>query len=73
MRGKRFPLDIIWISDQKKIVDIKENVPVLSFLQRPVLFAPSEPAQYVLEVNAFFCKEYGIQIGDRVEIEQGIV
>ncbi len=71
MRGMRFPIDILWIGEDLRIVDMTENTPIVPFLKRafarPVFYSPSTPARYVLEVNAYFCKTHGIKIGDAVE------
>lgn len=72
MKSMKFSIDIIWVNDGK-VVDITPNVPVpgqdirLSDLPR---YAPSEPAQYVLEVKAGFAREHGIKKGDSVKVEQ---
>lgn len=69
MKNTLIPLDLIFISRDKKIVDFKEN-----FAPCPdALFCPSyvsrSPAQYVLEVNAGLREKYGLQIGDLAEIQ----
>ena len=73
MRGMRFPIDIIWIDEDSRIVDITENAPTVSFLKRafakPVFYSPSVPARYVLEVNAGFCKSHNIKIADSTEFK----
>jgi uncharacterized membrane protein (UPF0127 family) len=72
MRGMRFPIDIVWIGEDYKIVDISENLPVVSVFKRiisgsPRFYSPSMPARYVLEVNANFCEQQGIEVGDFVQ------
>jgi uncharacterized membrane protein (UPF0127 family) len=63
MQDVRFSLDFIWIDSNKKIVDITKDVSPGTF---PLSFTSSQPAQYVLEVNAGFVKEHDIKIGDIV-------
>ena len=58
-----FPIDIIWINEEKKVVHMEKNVPPESF---PKIFTPSEPAKYVLEVPAGFSDENGLMAGDEV-------
>lgn len=58
-----FPLDIIWINDGK-VVDISENVSNKFDPTDPNFYTPSQPVQYVLEVNAGFAASKRIQIGD---------
>lgn len=61
MKDMRFPIDIIWIGADKKVVGFSENLSPESY---PKTFAPPSPVQYVLEVNAGWVKERGIVIGD---------
>ena len=66
MRRMHFPLDIIWIKDDK-IVNIAKNLPPEG--ENPdKLYSSSLPINYVLEVNGRFCDENGVEIGDEVEI-----
>jgi uncharacterized membrane protein (UPF0127 family) len=61
MKDMQFPLDIIWIF-QNKIVYIEKNV-------RPDLvgvLTPSADANRVLELNAGSADKLGIEIGDKV-------
>ncbi|TSA38811.1 MAG: DUF192 domain-containing protein [Porphyromonadaceae bacterium] len=60
MKNTYLPLDIVYLSAQKKIVRIHENVAILNEMSIPSDF----PAKYVVEVNAGFCALYNIQVGD---------
>ncbi len=65
MKNTLIPLDMIFVDDNSEIVDIIENVPPCE--QDPCPVYPSEePAQYVLEVNAGFVQQNGVQVGDRL-------
>ncbi len=71
MKDMRFALDIIWLDENKKIVDITKNALPESYLSRaesrgPEKFSSKAPAKYVLEVNAGFADENKIKIGDEV-------
>ncbi len=66
MPDMHFPIDIIWISDNK-IVDITSDIPIEFNPGYPIFYSPAEPAQYVLEVNAGFAKEKGIITGNAVK------
>lgn len=66
MKDMRFPIDIIWINKDFKIVDITENISPDTF---PQVFTSKEPAQYILEVNAGFAKNNNIKIGDYIEFD----
>lgn len=65
MKDMNFPIDIIWISTDKKIVDITENVDPGTY---PKTFNPLSPAQYVLETNALFAQTHDIKIGDILDL-----
>ena len=65
MKNMRFPLDLIWVSSDKKVVDISKNLSVCSDEVCPS-FNPADKVKYVLEVNAGFTDKYKIQIGDEV-------
>lgn len=64
MKNMKFPLDIIWISEDKRIVDIKSNV--LPCRDSCESIVPQAKAKYVLEVNAGFVERNKIRIGDEV-------
>jgi uncharacterized membrane protein (UPF0127 family) len=67
MKNMNFPIDIIWIRDDK-IAGFNENLqpegdsPTNKY-QSPV------PVNYVLEVPAGFIKKHGIRVGDMVELK----
>lgn len=64
MKNTLIPLDIIWISENYKIVDIQKAVPCIeSFCQS---YIPNGNARYVLEVNSGFTEKNGIGIGEEV-------
>lgn len=66
MKEMNFPLDIIWIGEDKKIVDITENMLPETY---PQTFQPKALVQYVLEVNAGWAKNHNISIDDRAEFQ----
>jgi len=62
MMNMRFPIDIIWISGEKKVVDISRSVPPCA---APCpLYYPSAPVRYVLEVPANYSLQKNIRVGD---------
>lgn len=65
MKDMRFPIDIVWISEDLRVVDIDKNVSPDTY---PELFRPQEPAKYVLETNARYVDTFGLQIGDSVRL-----
>lgn len=65
MKDMRFAIDIIWIGENFKVVDMKEGVKPETF---PEIFEPREEAGYVLEVPAGFSKLHSLKIGSEVKI-----
>ena len=63
MRNTKFPLDLIFIDDKKRVVSFQENAKPFDESS-----LPSEvPAQYVLEVNAGLTEKWTLDVGDRME------
>jgi uncharacterized membrane protein (UPF0127 family) len=62
MRDMRFPIDILWISDDQ-IVDLDEGLNPSSF---PQTFESALPINRVLEVPAGFVQVHQIKEGDRI-------
>jgi len=60
MRDMNFPLDIIWLGPDKQVVHIEQNVSPDTY---PHSFCSSEPAQYVIELNAGAVAATGIHVG----------
>ena len=69
MRGMRFPIDIVWISDSLVVTGVAERLP---FPEQgtPDSSLPSYssgvPIRYVLEINAGLAEELGIREGSAV-------
>ncbi len=68
MANMSFPLDIIWINSEGRIVDIVKDAPPCGIICSTV-YRPSETARYVLEVNAGFADGHGIKIGNIVNFQ----
>ena len=64
MKNTRIPLDIIFISSDLKIIDIKKNF--LPCKTNNCEVYNSKPAKYVLEVNAGFVDENKIEVGNAI-------
>jgi len=64
MKDMNFPIDIIWIADDYRVIDITKDLIPDTY---PETFTSSKPAQYVLEVNAGYSDELDIRIGDEFE------
>ncbi len=67
MKDMYFPLDIIWISDDYKIVWIEKQVSPQTY---PRSFVSQTPALFVLEISAGLSDEFGFAVGDSVSVEK---
>ncbi len=65
MRGMKFPIDIIWINDDR-VVGVTSNLPATFNSLKPKFYTPPAPADLVLEVNAGFAAQNNIAAGDYV-------
>lgn len=66
MKDMNFPIDIIWIGKDLKIVDVTENIPPDSF---PRKYGSDQMTQYVLEVNSGWVQNHKIEIGMKVSLD----
>jgi uncharacterized protein len=74
MKDMKFPIDIIWINQDGKIVHIEKNLPPCVFLLPCPSYAPKDDSLYVLEVVSNFTNKFNINVGDPVDskvIRQG--
>ncbi len=71
MKDMKFAIDIIWIDENKKIVDIAANTPPEPSKKEKELtiYRPTSNAKYVLEINAGLSTLNNLQIGDQVNFE----
>ena len=68
MKNTLIPLDIIFISKDMKIVDIKYATPCR---ENPCkLYKSTRPAKYVLEVNGNYTIKNNIKIDDKITLNQ---
>ena len=67
MKNTLIPLDIIFIDENKEIVDITTMQPCKNLFCDS--YRSKAPAKYVLEVNAGFAEEHGVKVGDFVDIK----
>ena len=74
MKDMKFPIDIIWINQDGKIVHIEKNLPPCVFLLPCPSYAPKDDSLYVLEVVSNFTNKFDINVGDPIDskvIKQG--
>ena len=70
MKDMLIPIDIIWISDGGRVVDVQTAQPEPGVADPQLKrYNPSGPARYVLEVRAGLADEKGVQVGDEAQIE----
>ncbi len=65
MKDMKFGIDILWLSEDGTIVDIRENVYPESY---PFVFEPKESARYILEVLAGYSGANGIRKGGKIDL-----
>lgn len=70
MKDMNYPLDIIWIDNNFRIVDITESLLPDSY---PSIFEPKVQARMALEVNARFAATYHIKVGDTVRLNEAYI
>ncbi len=63
MKDMNYPIDMIWVASNKKVVDITPSVDPSTY---PKTFSPKSPAQYVLEMPAGFAEKNTIEEGTQV-------
>jgi uncharacterized membrane protein (UPF0127 family) len=65
MKNCKFPIDIVWLDDQKKIVHVEEGAPPCAKEPCPV-FSPLRRAAYVVELNAGQARREKAVVGEAV-------
>jgi hypothetical protein len=63
MKNMKFPIDIIWLDKDFKVVHIEENVQPCTTNYCPT-YKSNLPAKYVLEVGAHFSSSHSLNVGD---------
>ncbi len=64
MKDMNFPIDIVFIDENKQIISTENNVSPDTF---PDIFRPASPAKYVLEIPAGFVLKNNVKIEDFVD------
>ena len=65
MRNTYIPLDIMFVSQDKKILNIRKNAPPQTLDPQ----ASKGNALYVVEVNGGFADKYGVKAGDTIDFK----
>ena len=69
MKDTLIPLDIIWMDQDKRIVHIEHSVPPCPLNTSCPSYTPTNPALYVLEVNAGIAKKIGFKEGIKLDFK----
>ena len=71
MNGMKFPIDIIWLDADKRVVHIERDLqPCPNIVDCPN-YTPDEDALYVLETVASFSERHGVVEGTQAEFDLG--
>lgn len=70
MHGMKFPIDIIWLDSEKKVVHIEHSLQPCTPLDCPS-YLPDEDAMYVLETVAGFSERRGVTEGTTADFQLG--
>ena len=66
MKNMIISLDIIWIDSDGKVVHIEKQVPPCE--ENCIIYSPSAPAKYVLELNSGSAKRLSIENGIEIQL-----
>ena len=61
MKDMKFPIDIFWLDENKKIIYVEQDVSPLTY---PKVFTPSGKSLYVVETNAGFAEKNNLKVGN---------
>lgn len=67
MKDMNYPLDIIWLDNDQKVVYIVKNAKPESYPEKN--FGPKAPARYVLELPAGTVEDKGISYADEAKFD----
>ncbi len=68
MLNMRFPIDIVWMDSDGRVVDIEEKAKPCASFFRCKTYVPGSKAKYVLELNAGSARKLGIKVGSRMSV-----
>ena len=66
MKNCRFPIDIVWLDEERRVVQVAEAVPPCKAEPCPV-YQPMKKAAYVVEINAGQARREKATLGSRLE------
>jgi uncharacterized protein len=68
MKNCKFPIDILWLDDERKVVHVAESVPPCKADPCPV-YSPMRRATYVVELNAGQARRERAVVGATVRFD----
>lgn len=68
MKNTLISLDVLFLSEQGTIVDMKHSLPPCMEIPCPI-YRSSTAARYILEINAGSAKRTGLKLGDELLID----
>ena len=68
MKNMRFPIDIIWL-DNQRIVELAENVPPPQEGESPKVIEPRLPSNFVLELESGRARALGLKVGQMLSYQ----
>ena len=69
MKDMKFPIDIIWINDNKTVVHIEHNLQPCGYGLLCPTYKPGQDSLYVLETVGGFAEKHDVVQGTRVQFE----
>ena len=67
MKNTLIPLDMVWINENKEVVDIFKNVQPCK--EKCKKITSDKKAKYVLEINAGQTESINLKIGDKLDFD----
>jgi uncharacterized membrane protein (UPF0127 family) len=68
MKNCKFPIDIVWLDDDKKVVHVAESVPPCA-AEPCAIYQPLRKASYVVELNAGQARREKATVGSTLSFE----
>ena len=69
MKDMKFPIDIIWLDNDGKVVHIEQNLQPCVSVLICTSYSSNIDSQYVLETVAGFTQIHNISVGTNIDIE----
>ena len=68
MKNCKFPIDVVWLDEERRVVHVAESVPPCRAEPCPV-YEPLRRASYVVELNAGQARREKVAVGETVSFE----